>query len=122
MMKKLLFISFAIMFCGLFQSQIFAQMQEAQTNKPAKTDEPPTCQVIRTVNYPVTKTASKKVKPRIALLNLCPDKDKPASRPMLSMMINGEIKMYEYEVIRVFKNQKEADKYAKANKIEEPKS
>lgn len=120
MIKKVFFISLAVMFGGLFQNQVFAQMQDAQTNKPAKTDEPPACQIIRTVNYPVTKTASKKVKPRIALLNLCPENRGMVSRPMMPMMINGEMKMFEYDVIRVFKNKKEAEKYAKKNNITDP--
>ncbi len=99
----------------LFPTQNFAQ--EMSSADKIQEKQPPTCQVIRIVDYPVTPTRSKNVKKRIALLNLCPKDRGMMARPMLPMMIEGKPEMYEYDVVRVFKNRKEAEKYAKANKI-----
>lgn len=73
------------------------------------------CKVIRKVMYPVTKTNSVKQKLEIALLDLCPTQ--VAARPMLTFIIDGKTVMKEYDVIRTFKSESEARKYAADNKI-----
>lgn len=78
---------------------------------------PPNCKIIRVVSYPVTQKMDKNVKKRIALLNLCPDNRGMVARPMMPIDVNGKIEMFEYDVVRVFKNKKEAEKYAKQNGI-----
>ncbi|HEX8737741.1 MAG TPA: hypothetical protein VF721_20580, partial [Pyrinomonadaceae bacterium] len=88
----------------------------AQETKPVN---PPNCQVIRVVPYPVTQRADKNVKNRIALLNLCPENRGMVARPMFSINVDGKFQMFEYDVVRVFKNRKEAEKYAKKNDIKD---
>ena len=83
----------------------------------AKAVNPPNCRVIRVVSYPVTQRADKNVKQRIALLNLCPENRGMVARPMLSVSVGSNFRMFEYDVLRVFKNRKEAEKYAKKNGI-----
>ncbi len=73
------------------------------------------CKVIRKVMYPVTQTSSVKQTLEIALLDLCPTQ--PAARPMFTFMIDGKPVMKEYDVVRVFKTEAEARKYAAENKI-----
>lgn len=80
---------------------------------------PPNCKVIRIVPYPVTQKMDKTVKNRIALLDLCPANRGMAARPMLPLEVNGKMQMFEYDVVRVFKNRKEAARYAKANDIKD---
>lgn len=78
---------------------------------------PPSCKVIRVVSYPVTQRMDKNVKKRIALLNLCPENRGMVARPMLPVEVEGKLTMFEYDVARVFKNRKEAEKYARQNGI-----
>lgn len=73
------------------------------------------CKIIRKVMYPITKTSSVKQTLEIALLDLCPTQ--VASRPMYSFFIGGEMVMKEYDVVRTFKNEDEARKYAADNNI-----
>ncbi|MBK7392003.1 MAG: S1/P1 nuclease [Chloracidobacterium sp.] len=73
------------------------------------------CKIIRKVMYPITKTSSVKQTLEIALLDLCPTQ--VASRPMYSFFIGGEMVMKEYDVVRTFKSEAEARKYAADNNI-----
>ncbi len=73
------------------------------------------CKIIRKVMYPVTQTSSVKQTLEIALLDLCPTQ--VAARPMYSFMIDGKPVMKEYDVIKVFKTEAEARKYAAENNI-----
>ena len=77
------------------------------------------CKIIRRVEYPVTKTRSGENPPKmeIGLLNLCPANAGMAARPMYSFMINGEMKMREYDVDRIFKTEQEAREFAVKNGI-----
>ena len=95
-----------------FSAQAKAQEKTAVVN-------PPNCRVIRVVSYPVTQRMDKNVKKRIALLNLCPENRGMVARPMLSVNSGGKFEMFEYDVVRVFKNRKEAEKYAKQNDIKD---
>lgn len=92
----------------------FSTQAKAQETSPVN---PPNCKVIRVVSYPVTQRMDKNVKKRIALLNLCPENRGMVARPMLPVEAAGKFAMFEYDVIRVFKNKKEAEKYAKQNGI-----
>lgn len=73
------------------------------------------CKIIRKVMYPVTKTSSVKQTLEISLLDLCPTQI--ASRPMYMFMIDGKPVMKEYDVIKTFKTEAEARKYAAENKV-----
>jgi len=77
------------------------------------------CKIIRKVPYPVTKTNPSNSKQEIALLNLCPPNKGMAARPMTSFMINGAVKMFEYDVDKVFKTAQEARDYAAKNGIKD---
>jgi hypothetical protein len=77
------------------------------------------CRIIRKVRYPVTKTSPSESKLEIALLNLCPANKGMAARPMTSFLINGQSKMFEYDVEKVFKTEKEARAYAEKNGIKD---
>ncbi len=94
---------------GAMLNQIFgANQTTAQT---------PPCKIIRRVMYPVSKTNDGNQKLEIGLLNLCPANKGMVSRPMMGMMINGKIEMFEYDVEKVFKTEKEARDYAAQNNI-----
>ncbi len=73
------------------------------------------CKIIRKVMYPITKTSSVTQTLEIALLDLCPTQ--VASRPMMPFMVNGQMVWKEYDVVRIFKDEAEARKYAAANGI-----
>ncbi len=88
---------------------------EAFSTKPAVSESTIPCKMIRKVMYPVTKTSSVKQTLEIALLDLCPTR--VASRPMYSFMIDGKMVMKEYDVVRTFKTEAEARKYAAENNI-----
>lgn len=109
-MKKLYFLSLFALLC-------FCSTAPAQTQSNTQAEIP--CKVIRKVHYPVTQKNPSAQPLRIALLDLCPKNPGMVARPMLSFMIDGKITMREYDVVKVFKNEKEARKYAKKNKIED---
>ncbi len=75
------------------------------------------CQVIRKVLYPVSKRRTPDQKLRHALLDICPPNKGMVARPMTTIMVDGEPVYYEYDVIKVFENEKDAKKYAKENNI-----
>ena len=85
------------------------------SKKAAAASDAIPCKIIRKVMYPITKTSSVKQTLEIALLDLCPTE--VASRPMYSFFINGNIVMKEYDVIKTFKTEADARKYAADNKI-----
>jgi S1/P1 Nuclease len=100
---------------GAMLNQIFAAKTTAQNDLP---DNVP-CKIIRKVSYPVTKTNPSSSKPEICLLNLCPTDKGKMARPMYSMMIKGDFKMFEYDVEKVFKTAQEAREYAEQNGIKD---
>lgn len=89
----------------------------SQTQQTTPNQEQIPCQVIRKVNYPVTQTRPSSQPLKIALLNLCPENPGQMARPMLPFMIDGKVISREYDVVKVFKTEKDARKYAKKNKI-----
>jgi hypothetical protein len=101
----------------------------AQTQTPKKDEMPKMsslqsekdipCKVIREIRYPVTQTEPYKQPLRIALLNVCPADIGQEQRPMLTFFVNDQPVMREYVVEKVFKDAKEAKKYAKKNKIKD---
>lgn len=86
---------------------------------PASSSIQPPCKIIRRIPYPVTKTRSEIKGTEIALLDLCPPDKGMVARPMTSLMIDGDIKMFEYDVVRIFKNEKEARDFAEKNGIKD---
>ena len=73
------------------------------------------CKIIRKVMYPVTKSSADKQTLEIALLDLCPTQ--VAARPMYSFMVDGKMTMKEYDVVRTFKTEAEARKFAMENGV-----
>lgn len=108
---------------------VFALQTNAQTQMQKKDDMPKMpslqsekdipCKMIRKVRYPVTQTEPSKQPLRIALLNLCPANPGMEARPMWTFFVNNETVMKEYTVEKVFKDAKEAKKYAKKNNIKD---
>ncbi|HVE58365.1 MAG TPA: S1/P1 nuclease [Pyrinomonadaceae bacterium] len=100
---------------GTLLNQIFggnvAEMADSDNNVP--------CKIIRKVPYPVTQTNPSSSKTEIALLNLCPQDKGMMARPMTSLMINGAVKMFEYDVDRVFKTERAARDYAAKNGVKD---
>lgn len=88
-----------------------AAFADAENNVP--------CKIIRKVPYPVSKTTTPNQKMEIALLNLCPANRGMVARPMTSFFVNGQSKMFEYDVEKVFKTEKEAREYAEKNGIKD---
>jgi hypothetical protein len=95
---------------GAMLNQIFGANQTTAAQNPP-------CKIIRRVMYPVSKTNDGRQKLEICLLNLCPPNKGMVARPMMGLMINGEIKMFEYDVEKVFKSAQEAREYAAQNGI-----
>jgi hypothetical protein len=120
MLKKYFVVAFIL---SVFAASSFAQDQQQQKLEPPmmKSEDSIPCKIIRQVRYPVTQTEPYKQPLRIALLNLCPQNPGAEARPMMSFMIDGEMIMKEYVVEKVFKNGKEAKKYANKNKITDTK-
>jgi hypothetical protein len=79
----------------------------------------PPCRIIRRVPFPVSKTRSPDTRLEIALLDLCPPNRGMVARPMTGMIIDGKSAMFEYDVIRVFKDEKEARDFAAQNNIKD---
>lgn len=98
---------------GALLNQIFGQATATASNS-----EPP-CKIIRKVSYPVTQTNPSSQTLELALLNLCPADIGKVARPMYPMMIGGQMKMYEYDVEKVFKTEKEAREYSEKNGIKD---
>jgi hypothetical protein len=98
---------------GYRMGEIFNQVFGAKATVASAESIP--CKIIRKVMYPVTQTSSVKQTLEIALLDLCPTPG--MARPMYSFMIGGEMVMKEYDVVRTFKNEAEARKFAADNKI-----
>ena len=73
------------------------------------------CKIIRKVMYPVTHSSSVKQTLEISLLDLCPTNF--AARPMYSFIIDGKPVNKEYDVLKTFKTEAEAKKYAVENNI-----
>lgn len=99
---------------GYRMGELFNKVFGAKPTGPMAGDGIP-CKIIRQVMYPVTQTSSVKQTLEIALLDLCPTQ--VAARPMLSFMIDGKMVMKEYDVVRIFKTDAEARKYAAENNI-----
>lgn len=98
---------------GYRMGDLFNEVFGSKTASVAENTIP--CKIIRKVKYPVTQTSSVKQTLEIALLDLCPTE--VAARPMYSFMIDGKMVMKEYDVVRTFKSEAEARKYAAENKI-----
>ncbi len=96
---------------AIFGAQTTTAFADAENNVP--------CKIIRKVPYPVSKTNTPNQKMEIALLNLCPANKGMAARPMTSFFVNGQSKMFEYDVEKVFKTEKEAREYAEKNGIKD---
>jgi hypothetical protein len=77
----------------------------------------PECKIIRKVLYPVSKRRTPDQKIRIAILDICPPNRGMVARPTTSIIVDGEATYYEYDVIRVFADEKEAKKFARENKL-----
>ncbi len=114
---------FLVLFVFIFSTNSFAQDQQTQKVEAPimKSQDEIPCKIIRKINYPVTKTEPYKQPLKIAVLNLCPTNPGAEARPMMSFIIDGEMIMKEYVVEKVFKNAKEAKKYANKNKITDNK-
>lgn len=75
------------------------------------------CQIIRRVLYPVSKTRTPDQKLSLALLDVCPKDRGMMARPMTVIFVKGEPVYFEYDVIRVFRDEPEAKRYAAENGI-----
>ena len=89
----------------------------AQENKADIAD----CQIIREVEFPLTKKPNVKRTKKLALLNTCLEDDPPQQRPTEEVVRNGKKEFRTFEVLKVFKNKAEAEKYAKDNGITDTK-
>ncbi len=83
----------------------------------ASTSEGP-CKIITKVRYPVTQTNPSETQTvEIGLLNFCPPNKGMVARPLYQTIVDGKMISREYDVERIFKTEKEAREYAKANGI-----
>jgi hypothetical protein len=100
---------------GYRMGELFNEVFGAKKPTATATAGSVPCKVIRRVMYPVTQTSSVKQTLEIALLDLCPAQ--VAARPMYSFMVDGKPVMKEYDVVKIFKSETEARKYAADNDI-----
>lgn len=75
------------------------------------------CQIIRKIDYPLTKKQSIKTTKKIALLNTCLKDEPPMQRPTIGVVRNGKTVYRTFGIIKLFGSKKEARIYAKENKI-----
>ncbi|NNE99929.1 MAG: S1/P1 nuclease [Pyrinomonadaceae bacterium] len=80
---------------------------------------PNNCLIIRKVLYPVSKRPTPDQEMRIALIDICPPNRGMVTRPTTPITVFGESAMFEYDVVRVFTTKKEAEEFAKKNKIKD---
>ncbi len=73
------------------------------------------CHIIRVVEIPMTKKPNVPSEPKIALLNTCLNDTIPQQRPVIEVIRNGKKAFREFEIIRIFKDNAEAEKYAEDN-------
>lgn len=100
---------------GTWLNQIFGAAKTAMADSGNNIP----CQIIRKVPYPVTQKNPSSSKTEIALLNLCPKDKGMMARPMTAFLINGAIKMFEYDVDKVFKTAQEARAFAAKNGVKD---
>lgn len=93
-------------FSGENDQEVTKEIPEMLTNN---------CRVIRKVLYPISKRRTPDQTMRIALLDICPPNKGMVARPMTTVLVNGEPVMHEFDVIKVFENEKEAAQYASEN-------
>lgn len=77
------------------------------------------CHVIRVVEIPMTKKTNVPSEPKIALLNTCLNDEIPQQRPVIEVIRNGKKEFREFEIIKVFTDKIEAEKYAQENGIKD---
>jgi hypothetical protein len=75
------------------------------------------CHIIRVVEIPLTKKPNVPSEPKIVLLNTCLSKEIPQQRPVIEVIRNGVKEFREFEIIKIFADKQEAEKYAKDNEI-----
>ncbi len=109
-----IFIFIGLLFLLIGANQKSATMQTSQIKNQVSN-----YLMIRKVHYPVTKTNDPKNPPKLkyCLLTICPEGI--AACPMIAVGMDAEGKpvLKEYDVVKAFKNKKEAQGYAKKNSI-----
>jgi hypothetical protein len=75
------------------------------------------CQIIRKIDFPLTKKPNVKTNKKFALLNTCLNDEIPMQRPSIEVIRNDKKENRLFEVIKTFANKTEAKNYAKENKI-----
>jgi glutamine cyclotransferase len=75
---------------------------------------PPSCYVIRRIDYPVRKRSNpvQTTAERIALLDVCPTARGQVARPVIEITANGRRVRAEFDVVRLFQTEEEARDYA----------
>jgi len=77
------------------------------------------CRIIRIVEIPMTKKPNVPTESKIALLNTCLNDKIPQQRPIIEVIRNGKKEFREFEIIKVFADKIEAEKYAQENDIKD---
>ncbi len=80
-------------------------------------NNPTDCHIIRVIEIPLTKKPGVVGYKKIVLLDTCLNNEFGQQLPVIEVIRNGIKEFREYEIIRLFENQKEAEKYAKDNGI-----
>ena len=73
------------------------------------------CRIIRLIELPLSKRPDKPQPPKIALLETCLKDEIPQQRPVIEIFRGGQKTVREFEVIKTFADQKEAETYAAEN-------
>jgi hypothetical protein len=71
------------------------------------------CQIIRVVEFPLSKKPNIKTESKIAVLNTCLTDKIPQQRPVIEVIRNGRKEFREFEVIKIFSDQAEAENHAR---------
>lgn len=101
------------------KKNVTAKNDSTQPDKPTETGatSKTPCKIIRKVLYPVSQIRTPEQKLRIALLDVCPSEPGKTSRPLTTLVVEGKLTYFEYDVVKVFDSEKEAKKFAEENKI-----
>ena len=75
------------------------------------------CQIIRTIDFPLTKRPRVKTIPKLALLNTCLFDEEDSQRPSIEVIRNDKVYFRLFEVLKVFQMKGDAEVYAEQNGI-----
>jgi hypothetical protein len=75
------------------------------------------CRIVRVVEVPLTKKPGVKTESKIAVLNTCLTDEIVQQRPVVEVIRNGQKEFREFEIVKIFSSQADAENYARENRL-----